>query len=154
MCQVVFKNYTFKYIMNEFNKIQKNLARMPKEVVKLILFYTHSYQPKALLNDIENINIIKKDILQKYLDFWEDDESNYWVVNDIFSYANEYHATMYGYRDKFYDIFLRHISIKNNLQVHKYIKNVWKKTVKSQINILLGLLTPEERGEFIISAFW
>ena len=140
--------------MNEFTKIQNNLSRMPREVVKLILFYTHSYQPKLLLNDIENINIIKNNLLQKYWDCWEDDESNYWLVNDIFSFANEYHASMYGYRKKYYDIFLRHTCVKSNLQVHKYIKNLGGRAIGSQINILLGLLTPDERNEFIISEFW
>jgi hypothetical protein len=140
--------------MDELNKIQKKIAQMPNEVIKLILCYTHSYQAKHLLNDIENITIIKRELIQKYWGYWGDNERNEWLINDIYSYMNEYHAMMYGYRDKFYNIFFRHIGVKNNLQFDKYIKNVGERIVESQINILLGLLTPEERCEFKNTDFW
>jgi hypothetical protein len=49
-----------KEIMDELTKIQKNLQRMPREIIKLILFYSHSFQPNYLLEDIKNVNIVKK----------------------------------------------------------------------------------------------
>jgi hypothetical protein len=61
---------------------------------------------------------------------------------------------MYGYRDNFYNIFLRHVSLKNRLQVNKYIKQIWKLDVVSQINIVLGLMTPEERHTVVTTEFW
>jgi hypothetical protein len=51
-----------------------------------------------------------------YRHYWEDEDMD-WLINDIISYSNGYRATMYGYVDKFYNIFLRHISLENILQV-------------------------------------
>ena len=134
--------------MNELTKIQKNLQQMPREIIKLILFYSHSFQPKYLLEDIKNVNIVKKELLVMYRRYWEDEDMD-WLINDIISYSNGYHATMYGYVDKFYNIFLRHISLENILQVEKYMRSLERKDVTSQINIFLGLMTVEERNELV-----
>ena len=141
--------------MDELTKIREGISRLPKEIINLILFYSHSYQPKYLLEDIKNVNIVKKGLLQKYWSCWEDDdESNDWLINDIFSYVNKYRPLMDGYVDNFYNIFFRHVRLKNKLQVDKYIKKMEKNSVVSQINIFLGLLTPEERNDFFTSIFW
>jgi len=134
--------------MDELTKIKKNLARMPKEIINLILFYSHSYQPKYLLEDIKNVNIVKGDLFIMYRHYWEYEDMD-WLINDIFSYANEYNATMYGYVDKFYKIFLRHACLENILEVEKYIRSLERKEVISQINIFLGLMTVEERNELL-----
>lgn len=134
--------------MNELNKIQKKIQQMPKEIIKLILFYSHSFQPKYLLEDIKNVNIVKKELLVMYRHYWEDEYMD-WLINDIISYSNGYHATMCGYVDKFYNIFLRHISLENILQVEKYMRSLERKEVTSQINIFLGLMTVEERNEVV-----
>ena len=134
--------------MDELTKIKKNLARMPKEIINLILFYSHSYQPKYLLEDIKNVNIVKERLIVMYKYYWEYEDMD-WLINDIFSYANEYNATMYGYVDKFYKIFLRHVCLENILEVEKYIRSLERKEVISQINIFLGLMTVEERNELL-----
>ena len=126
--------------MDELTKIEKNLSRLPKEIINLILFYSHSYQPKYLLEDIKNVNIVKEDLFIMYRYYWEYEDMD-WLINDIFSYANEYNATMYGYVDKFYNIFLRHVYLENILEVEKYIRSLERKEVISQINIFLGLMT-------------
>jgi hypothetical protein len=134
--------------MDELTKIEKNLSRLPKEIINLILFYSHSYQPKYLLEDIKNVNIVKEELFIMYRHYWEYEDMD-WLINDIFSYANEYNATMYGYVDKFYKIFLRHTRLENILEVEKYIRSLERKTVISQINIFLGLMTIEERNELL-----
>lgn len=134
--------------MDELTKIKKNLARMPKEIINLILFYSHSYQPKYLLEDIKNVNIVKGNLFIMYRHYWDYEDMD-WLINDIFSYANEYNATMYGYVDKFYKIFLRHVCLENILEVEKYIRSLERKEVVSQINIFLGLMTIEERNELL-----
>ena len=40
--------------MNELTKIEKNLSRLPREIINKIIFYTHNHQPKCLLDDIKN----------------------------------------------------------------------------------------------------
>lgn len=97
---------------------------------------------------VDNVNIVKKGLLVMYRYYWEDEDMD-WLINDIISYSNGYHATMYGYVDKFYNIFLRHISLENILQVEKYMRSLERKEVTSQINILLGLMTLEERNELV-----
>jgi hypothetical protein len=137
-----------KEIMDELTKIQKKLERLPREIIKLILFYSHSFQPNYLLEDIKNVNIVKKELMVMYRQYWEYEDMD-WLINDIISYSNGYHATMYGYVDKFYNIFLRHISLENILQVEKYTRSLERKEVTSQINIFLGLMTVEERNELV-----
>jgi hypothetical protein len=83
-----------------------------------------------------------------YRHYWEDEDMD-WLINDIISYSNGYRATMYGYVDKFYNIFLRHISLENILQVEKYTRSLYIKKVSSQINIFLGLMNVEERNELV-----
>jgi len=134
--------------MNELTKLENSLARMPREIIDKIIFYTHSCQPQCLIEDIKHINMVKQDLTIMYRNYW-DYEYNDWLINDIISYANNYNATMYGYVDKFYNIFLRHICLENILQVDQYIIYLGRKEVMSQINIFLGLLTIEERNEFL-----
>jgi hypothetical protein len=137
-----------KQNMDELTKIEKNLQRLPKEIIRIILFYSHSFQPKHLLEDIQNVNIVKKELMIMYRHYWEYEDMD-WLINDIISYSNEYQATMYGYVDKFYNIFLRHIRLENILQIEKYIRSLERKEVISQINIFLGLMTVKERNELL-----
>ena len=129
-------------------KLKKNLSRLPREIINLIIFYSYSCQPKCLIEDIENINIVKNDLLVMYRHYWEHEYTD-WLINDIISYANGYNATMYGYIDKFYNIFLRNVRLKNILQVDHYIMSLKIKETISQINIFLGLMTIKERNELM-----
>lgn len=133
--------------MTELEQIQYNIHKLPKEIVYKILFYTHNIQPTSLLKDIRNITSTKLLLTDIYSNYWEDD-NNDWLINDIFAYANNYHATMYGYVPHFYNIFLRNVSLNNNNDVNKYLIILQRKHVTSQINILLGLYTNEERVKF------
>ena len=81
--------------------------------------------------------------------FGTDYEDTDWLINDIFSYANEYKATMFGYVSKFHNIFLRQFRIKNILQVENYIILLTRMDVITQINIFLGLMTVVERNQLL-----
>jgi hypothetical protein len=65
-----------------------------------------------------------------YYNFWilfaEDTkpEDENWLLNDIYTYANEDNATMNGYVDKFYNIYRRHVMLDSKEKVDKYIKAV------------------------------
>lgn len=73
-----------------------------------------------------------------------------WLINDIFAYSNDYNALMYGYIDKFYNIFSRNIFLKSNKEmIYQYVYNLEQKDVLTQINIFLGLLTIKERKDII-----
>ena len=81
----------------------------------------------------------------------QSNEDKNWLFNDLIAYMNDYNATMYGYVDKFYTIFKRNPFLQTNEDVRKYMVNLEKKDISSQINSLFGLLLPDERHDIIIS---
>jgi hypothetical protein len=135
------------------------MNKLPRDIVLQIIPYTYQLQNKNLLNDIINYKKAKTVLHELYYKYWiidlqsiDPDEHKYWLINDIFAYANNYNATMYGYLDIFYNIFKRNMFLKTNEDIDTYVSNLEKKDVSSQINIFLGLLTIEERNDIIIEA--
>jgi len=136
--------------------MNKFINRLPLDIVLEIIPYTYHLQNKNLLDDIINYNETKTLLFEFYYKYWiierqslDPEEDKNWLINDIFAYANDYNATMYGYVDKFYNIFKRHIFLQTNEKIYKYVYNLEKKEVISQINIFLGLLTIKERNDII-----
>ena len=144
------------------------IDRLPIDIVFKIIPYTYTLQNKNVLHDIVNFTETKKTLLKLYHSYWveagEEDEDKNWLINDIFAYANDHHATMYGYVDKFYRIFERHVCLQNQNQnqnqnkskekekIDKYVHNLEKESVETQINIFLGLLNIKERNDLIMAA--
>jgi hypothetical protein len=132
------------------------IQKLPLDIVLLIIPYTYEVQDKCLLNDIVNYTETKAILLDLYYKCWiierqmpDPEEDKNWLINDIFAYANNYNATMFGYIDKFYNIFLRNIFLQSNEDIKRYIRKLEEKPVSTQINIFLGLLTITERKEII-----
>jgi hypothetical protein len=139
--------------MNDF------MNKLPIEIVLQIIPYTYQLQNKRLLDDIINYKEAKTVLLDLYYEYWiidfqsvDPDEHKYWLINDIHAYANNYKASMFGYIDKFYEIFKRNRFLKTNEDIDTYVDNLEKKDVSSQINVFLGLLTKKERNDFIFEA--
>jgi hypothetical protein len=135
--------------------MQKYISKLPEHIIDYIIPYTYQLQNKLLLEDIQNYTKTKDIILQLYYDLWinyMDDvvpEDKYWIINDIIAYVNEDRATMCGYVNNFYTVFLRNLSLKTNGDVLNYIENLELLSVNTQINILWGLLLPNEREDII-----
>lgn len=132
------------------------IQKLPDDIILRIIPYTYHLQNKNLLDDIKNYKETKTKLFEIYHQYWiveaqsvDPDEDINWLINDIFAYANNYKATMWGYVEKFYQIFKRNISLQTKNTIDKYIYNMEKKTVPIQINIFLGLLTINERKEII-----
>lgn len=131
------------------------IEKLPFDIVLRIIPYTYNLQQKHLLDDIENYTKSKTTLLELYHKYWiiemrePNPEDKNWLINDIYGYANNNHALMFGYVDKFYNIFKRNTFLKTKQQIKKYVKNIEKKEVISQINIFLGLFTINERNEMI-----
>jgi uncharacterized protein YbaP (TraB family) len=133
------------------------IKKLPLDLIFLIISYTYKFQDKSLLNDIVDYKKSKTILLESYYKYWivdgrTTDPKEYanWLINDIFAYANDYNATLYGYIDKFYNIFLRNIFLQSNKEmIDKYVYNLEQKRVFTQINIFLGLLTIKERKDII-----
>jgi hypothetical protein len=133
------------------------ITRLPIDIILKIIPYTYNLQNKNLLDDIKNYKETKTILFELYHKYWiielqsEYFEDKNWLINDIFSYANNYNASMFGYIDKFYDIFKRYIYLQTNEKVDIYVHNLEQKDVVSQINIFLGLLTIDERNDIIFN---
>ena len=130
---------------------------LPMDIVLHIIPYTYQLQNKNLLDDIIDFTISKTILFELYHKYWiivmqyhDPNEDKYWLINDIHAYANNYNATIYGYVDKFYDIFKRNRHLKTKEDIDNYISNLEKKDVSSQINVFLGLLTKKERNDIIV----
>jgi len=133
------------------------IQKLPLDIVNYIILYTYNLQSKNLLVDIVNFNDSKAKLMELYYNFWiikvqslDPEEDKGWLINDLFSYANNDKATMYGYVDNFYQIFKRNIFLQSKDDIDKFINNLEKKKLITQINIFLGLFTIKERKEFFI----
>ena len=132
------------------------IKRLPLDIILQIIPYTYNLQNNNLLDDIVNYKKTKTTLLSLYYQFWtiemqmqDSEEYINWLLNDIFAYANNYNASMYGYIDKFYNIFKRNIFLQTKEKIDKYVNKLEKKEVMIQINIFLGLLQPLEREDLI-----
>ena len=161
----------------------KNLKKSPIDIINKIFSYYYSPQPKELLEDIENytksLNIIEK----IYYDFWIGNwpqaflpapgQDKDWLINDIFAFANKQQATLKGYIDDFYGLWLRflleHIWGKMNLPqtinekmldptchtdkyrnyIDRFIYGLEKKNSTTQVRFFWGILNPSERNQFV-----
>jgi hypothetical protein len=136
------------------------MNKLPMDIVLQIIPYTYQLQNKNLLDDIIDFTKSKTILFELYHKYWiigmqyhdNTNEDKYWLINDIHAYANNYRATMYGYLDKFYNIFKRNKFLKTNEDIDIYLDNLEKKDVSSQINVFLGLLTIKERHDIIVEA--
>ena len=134
-----------------------HIRKLPQDIVDYIIPFTYQLQPNVIMNDIKNFNETKELILDLYYNYWivhieeTEPEDKYWLINDLIAFFNNYEATMYGYTEKFYNIFRRNQSLQSNESINSYVSNLETKPVDSQINIFWSLLTPKERIEFIVS---
>jgi len=135
------------------------MNKLPMDIILQIIPYTYQLQNKNLLDDIIDFTKSKKILLELYHKYWiidmqyhDPNEDKYWLINDIYAYANNYKPSMYGFIDKFYDIFKRNNYLKTNEDIDTYVDNLEKKDVSSRINIFLGLLTIKERNDIIVEA--
>jgi hypothetical protein len=140
--------------------MNENIRKLPDDVISMIISYSYMPQPKSLMDDIRNFKESKTHLLERYYYFWsvkmqspDPQEYRYWLINDLFSYANHAHPSMFGYVETFYTIFHRNVSLFTKPQVDHYVNRLEKKDVISQINILLGLFTVDERKNMICNIF-
>lgn len=87
------------------------IDKLPMDIVLHIIHYTYNFQNKHLLDDIKNYSESKTILSNYYYNYWiifiqsQEPQDKYWLINDLFAYANNYNATMYGYGEEFYNIF-------------------------------------------------
>jgi hypothetical protein len=103
-------------------------------------------QPKQLLQDIRDYVETRQTVLHFYMNFWNIYKKNYgniyryWVLYDIYTYIIKNNDS------------LRDSQIIQNIEI-EYIQFGYihiRKRLISRINIVWGLLLPNERNHFII----
>ena len=134
------------------------IQKLPIDIILRIIPYTYNLQNKNLLEDIIHFKETKTKLIELYNNYWiellhstDPEEGLGWLINDIVAYANNFNATMYGYKDNFYNIFKRNFFLQSKEKIDIYINNLRKKNIFTQINIFLGLLTVKERKDIIIN---
>lgn len=131
------------------------MNKLPTEIVNHIISYTYCLQNPELLEDIKNFHQTKKEIIKIYYDWWiihhkfDEPEHKNWLINNLYRYTNHYQAAYLGYTDHFYNIWFRYKQLKTKKQVNIFFEKIQQKNVNTEINILWGILTIEERNSII-----
>ena len=104
----------------------KLLKKFPMNIVYYILSYHHCPQPKTLLDDIVHNYNSKRFIHERYQYIWrewtaEPDIYLEYLDNDIYRYANNNVASMYGYTPHFYKVILR-LPFINPIKRHLFFR--------------------------------
>ena len=118
--------------------------KFPKEIQLYIITFTYSFQHPSLLEDVRDYSKTRK-LLDEY---YEEED---WLINDIFGYMNSHEAILFGYTESFYTIIRRLLPNKTKKELNQCIMKIEEKEVTTQITILWGLLTVNEREQFITS---
>uniref|UniRef100_A0A6C0HQT6 Uncharacterized protein n=1 Tax=viral metagenome TaxID=1070528 RepID=A0A6C0HQT6_9ZZZZ len=130
------------------------IKKLPKDIRNYILTFTYEPQPFILLNDIRHYIRTRQEIKDWYTNHfaWEypNAESD-WLYNDLLGFCNENSALMFGYKAFYFEVFSRAFLLKNKsrdeLLMHRHIFRYSDKTN----NVIWGLLTIQERNEFILN---
>ena len=127
------------------------IYNLPKEVVYKIIYFSSKPQPKVLLLDIKNYIKTKKLGIILYSKRYEQEPHQIlnWFCNDIGIFMNDTIPTMYGYVDKFYNIYFRLKMIKDKQTILTIAYKFTKGKPEREMSVLWGLLTPDERISMI-----
>jgi hypothetical protein len=142
--------------IGKIGEIGRFVNRLPDDIKNHIIPYTYNLQSKSLLDDIQNYRMTKMILFELYYYWWIDyvgenePEDKHWLFNDLVAYTNDYNATINGFIDKFYNIWGRNVFLKKRKGIDIYFQKIERKNVSTQINIVLGLLTPKERNEIVM----
>jgi hypothetical protein len=120
-----------------------------------ILKYTYRLQKKELREDIINYYKSKRKAIKLYnnsfMDDNEDEAGLNWLSNDIDAYCNQNIATMEHLSDNYINILKRSIIFeeKKYIDITNYYWKFPFRDVSRNINIMWGLLTPNERYKML-----
>jgi len=137
------------------------VAKLPDEIQRQILSYSHSPQSPELCEDIRNFHSSLNELYNIYyniyiVDFHEEyPEDKLWMMNDLLSYMNGYYPPSNGHTKFFYEIIRRSYMNQNTANLFKSVRHIMSPTISivRQIRIAWGLLTPIEREYYVIHAF-
>lgn len=124
-------------------------SRLPIDIIMYITSFTYQPQSPMLCEDIKNFK-------QKYLffiDLMENCNSDIFfqrrLLNNLYCYLNEGQPCMYGFRESILNTFKRIYACNRRKDVDKVLCKFSVMDVKYQTRVWLGILTPNERNEFV-----
>ena len=135
----------------EINNVQDIIFNLPPELVYKISTYILKPQSKELMFDLRHFHISKEKGIKIYKDRFNDEPDLIvsWFVNDICSYMNNYLPMMYGFVEKYYDIFFRLFKLKTKQDIITFSFKINNLSVETELNIIWGILNPKERDEML-----
>jgi hypothetical protein len=127
----------------------KYMGRLPTELVRIILSYSYCPQPQEHLDEIKDVwtskhllyNLYNRRFLHDYYDILYPKEE----PRETLCFAFD----MRTYFARHFYYFFRNPMLRTKKQVKRYMDCLRKKSPNVQINIYLGIMTADERAEFI-----
>lgn len=133
--------------MNEISNLY--IGRLPIELVHIILSYSYCPQPQEHLDEIKDVWTSKHLLYNLYNSRFVDD-----YYDNLYSKEKPremscliFDLRTYFARRSYY--FFRNPMLRTKKQVCRYMDCLRKKSPNVQINIYLGIMTADERAEFI-----
>ena len=134
--------------------MQTLCKNLPIDIQYKILSYIHCPQSKDILDDIESFYATNNAIRQIYNEIWIDDSDEFspeeWIVNDMLEYLNNSNLFISNTEEQYYKILSINPFLSSVNKMNLYIKKIYSTPgYNSEINILWGLMTQEDRIDFI-----
>jgi hypothetical protein len=133
-------------------------CNLPNELIAIILAYAASPQSPRLLQDIQSYYRFKTVAGDYYYNLWivqmyeQTPEDRNWLINDFCRYLNSYQIFMHGVTDKFLGT-MKKMYMLRNADNETLIQTIYKlldtRDVDYQINAIAGLMTHEDREQFL-----
>jgi hypothetical protein len=128
---------------------------LPTDIKLHILSFSYRPQPNDLLDDIKSYNSINRANVY-YYQFWivnfEEPmwEDRNWLINDLTIFLND-GFNQFNSNQEYYKRFRRLFRLKyhSDDELDRFFDNLWYYPINYQINTVWGLMTVNERIQFL-----
>lgn len=132
------------------------LRRLPIEIIREhIIPYTYEKQPEFIVEDIRDFILFRKSICTLYKTAYPEERTVVImrrIADDISRIMNQNIPVQYGYTDKYYEYWRRlpYLTDKSEMFIYDSTMELsYSITIFSKVNILIGLMTIEEREKVL-----
>jgi len=132
------------------------LRRLPIEIIREhIIPYTYEKQSEFIVEDIRDFILFRKSICTLYKTAYPEERTVVImrrIADDISRIMNQNIPVQYGYTDKYYEYWRRlpYLTDKSEMFIYDSTMELsYSITIFSKVNILIGLMTIEEREKVL-----
>ena len=133
------------------------LRRLPIEIIREhIIPYTYEKQPEFIVEDIRDFILFRKSICTLYKTAYPEERTVVImgrIADDISRIMNQNIPVQYGYTHKYYEYWRRlpYLTDKSEMFIYDSTMELsYSITIFSKVNILIGLMTIEEREKVLM----